>query len=374
MGSREAGRILLVDEADRVLLVRFWDGDRSWWCTPGGGIEPGETDGAAALREIREELGGESIEFGPCIWTRRHIGVFRGRPFDQCERIYPRYDGFADWYDASIGVFAEAAGRDLLGSGAGAGTVVRPYRPKDASAMKPPEALLFDLDDTLIDERELHGALMQTCSTLASLQNGLDARRLFDANQEVWRAYWPDVEGKWTLGLLDGATLSLEAWRRTLRACGCIDESLAKLAVEALSGHTRAAYRPYEDVLQSLGALKGLLSLGLITNGASDTQRQRLGWFDLEQHFGVIVISGEVGVAKPDPAIFGLALDKLAVSPDRAWYVGDSLHTDVAGAKAAGLTAVWLNRHGSTRKSRDLEPDLEIESLTELFTVFAETE
>lgn len=87
MGSRQAVRVLLLDEADRVLLVRFWDCDRSWWCTPGGGIEPGETDEAAALREIREELGNNSVELGPCIWTRRHIGVFRGRPFDQRERI-----------------------------------------------------------------------------------------------------------------------------------------------------------------------------------------------------------------------------------------------------------------------------------------------
>jgi 8-oxo-dGTP pyrophosphatase MutT (NUDIX family) len=85
---RQAVRVLLLDEADRVLLVRFRDGDHSWWCTPGGGIEPGESDEAAGRREIREELGNDSVELGPCIWTRRHIGVFRGREFDQSERIY----------------------------------------------------------------------------------------------------------------------------------------------------------------------------------------------------------------------------------------------------------------------------------------------
>jgi 8-oxo-dGTP pyrophosphatase MutT (NUDIX family) len=88
VSSRQAVRVLLLDEADRVLLVRFWDDDRSWWCTPGGGIEPGETDEAAAQREIREELGHDPVGLGPCIWTRRHIGIFRGRPFDQSERIY----------------------------------------------------------------------------------------------------------------------------------------------------------------------------------------------------------------------------------------------------------------------------------------------
>jgi 8-oxo-dGTP diphosphatase len=88
MTSRQAVRVLLLDEADRVLLVRFWDGDHSWWCCPGGGIEPNETDGAAARRELREELGDADVQLGQCIWTRRHTAVFGGKPFDQRERIY----------------------------------------------------------------------------------------------------------------------------------------------------------------------------------------------------------------------------------------------------------------------------------------------
>lgn len=88
VGSRRSVRVLLLDESDRVLLVRFWDGDESWWCTPGGGVEAGETEESAALRELREEVGDADVELGPCIWTRRHVGVFRGTPFDQSERIY----------------------------------------------------------------------------------------------------------------------------------------------------------------------------------------------------------------------------------------------------------------------------------------------
>jgi 8-oxo-dGTP pyrophosphatase MutT (NUDIX family) len=86
--TRHAVRVVLLDEADRVLLVRFWDGDHSWWCTPGGGIERGESELAAAARELREELGDAPIEIGPCLWTRRHVGIYRGQPFDQSERIY----------------------------------------------------------------------------------------------------------------------------------------------------------------------------------------------------------------------------------------------------------------------------------------------
>ena len=66
------------------------------------------------------------------------------------------------------------------------------------------------------------------------------------------------------------------------------------------------------------------------------------------------------------PAIFQLALDKLGVEPENVWHIGDSLASDVAGAKASGLTAVWLNRHGAVRKEDDPQPDHEIASLAEL--------
>lgn len=85
---RQSVRVLLLDAFDRVLLVRFHDGARSWWCTPGGGVEAGESDHETAERELREEVGLTSVELGPLIWTRRHAGTFRGQPFDQAERIH----------------------------------------------------------------------------------------------------------------------------------------------------------------------------------------------------------------------------------------------------------------------------------------------
>ena len=92
----------------------------------------------------------------------------------------------------------------------------------------------------------------------------------------------------------------------------------------------------------------------------------------MEYWFDVVVISGEVGFAKPDASIFRLALNKLPVEPENVWHVGDSLTTDVAGAKAAGLTAVWLNRSGLVRRESDPEPDLEIRSLSNLMAFISE--
>jgi HAD superfamily hydrolase (TIGR01549 family) len=233
--------------------------------------------------------------------------------------------------------------------------------------MKPFQALSFDLDETLLDGSRLQESIVRTCGMIAASHPELDAARLVEANAEIWPDYWRTIEEKWTLGALDGASVSFGAWRLTLRACGCNDESIARLASETHLQLGREAHRLFDDVRELFtSAKRARIPLVLITNGASDTQRDKLRVLGMQHWFDVVVISGEVGVAKPDASIFGLALDKLPVERKNVWHVGDSVTTDVAGARAAGLTAIWLNRSGRIRREGDPEPDLEIRSLSNL--------
>jgi putative hydrolase of the HAD superfamily len=81
--------------------------------------------------------------------------------------------------------------------------------------------------------------------------------------------------------------------------------------------------------------------LGVISNADGRVRRQ-LEMAGLAPFFEVIVDSAEVGVSKPDPAVFRLALQRLGVAPTDAVYVGDIRRVDVEGARAAGMRALWL--------------------------------
>ncbi|MCW8140161.1 MAG: NUDIX domain-containing protein [Planctomycetota bacterium] len=85
---REAARALVLDSADRVLLVRFELDGRSWWATPGGGLEPGETHEAAVRRELAEEVGFHDAAVGACVWTREHTFSWDDRVIRQRERFH----------------------------------------------------------------------------------------------------------------------------------------------------------------------------------------------------------------------------------------------------------------------------------------------
>jgi TDG/mug DNA glycosylase family protein len=87
--ERSGGRALVLDRRRRVLLVRFVDAtDQSWWATPGGGVQRGESIEEAILRELAEEAGLFGVSLGPELWTRDHTFAWDGRILRQRERIY----------------------------------------------------------------------------------------------------------------------------------------------------------------------------------------------------------------------------------------------------------------------------------------------
>ena len=96
------------------------------------------------------------------------------------------------------------------------------------------------------------------------------------------------------------------------------------------------------EVPAALDRLRGRVRMAVVSN-ANGTVRAKLARVGLAGYFELIVDSHEVGIEKPDPRIFALALERMGVAPAEAAYVGDLYHVDVVGAVAAGLSAFLLD-------------------------------
>ncbi len=108
------------------------------------------------------------------------------------------------------------------------------------------------------------------------------------------------------------------------------------------------AWRIYDDALPALEALASRdLPLAVISNW-DERLRPLLQQFQLDRYFETIVVSCEVGFAKPSPVIFEHAAKKLGIVPEQILHVGDSAEEDVAGANAAGVRALLVDRDNTT--------------------------
>jgi putative hydrolase of the HAD superfamily len=231
-------------------------------------------------------------------------------------------------------------------------------------------ALLFDLDETLVVEEPAAVAAFEATARLAASVDDVDAAALAGAARararELWystpaHAYCRRVGISSWEGLLcrfEGEepntswlrewspTYRRDAWRLALAEQGIEDAGLAEELGEAFGTERRARHEVFADVVPALSALSESHVLGLVTNGASCLQREKLAASGLGDFFAAAVVSAELGVGKPDAAIFRHALAQLDCDAAHAVMVGDSFSRDVEGAAAAGLGAVWVNRLG----------------------------
>lgn len=113
-------------------------------------------------------------------------------------------------------------------------------------------------------------------------------------------------------------------------------------------------------------ALRGKVKLGIITNGFTELQQIRLERTGFQQDFAVLVISEQVGLAKPDIGIFEHAFALMGQpSREHILMVGDNPHADILGGMNAGIATCWLNHHAQP-VPLGIEPDYQVSSLTEL--------
>jgi putative hydrolase of the HAD superfamily len=188
-------------------------------------------------------------------------------------------------------------------------------------------AVLFDLDGTLYD-RDL---LVQTLigeqfdafrGDLGNVDRPSFIRRILDLDGHGFgdkMELYKTVGKEWLLSRELSDRLHSDFWSRYVRHCKASEDTRATL--EQLRRHG--------------------IKLGVITNGSTQWQQQKLDSLGITSLFDSVLVSEAEGLRKPDRAIFERALERLFVRAEETMFVGDNPEADVAGARAAGLIPVW---------------------------------
>ena len=134
---------------------------------------------------------------------------------------------------------------------------------------------------------------------------------------------------------------------------------------------SRVAIR-YDFVLPMLKKFKKQgLKVGLITNGRHELQYKKLKMTGLMYIFDEIIVSGDVGIEKPDKEIFDMMCEKLGVKPCECLYVGDNPQNDIGGAKNAGMHTCLV--HSTCNYNpRAPKAEFEVANVGEVFDIVFE--
>jgi putative hydrolase of the HAD superfamily len=239
-------------------------------------------------------------------------------------------------------------------------------------------ALLFDLDDTLIPERPaIEAGYAAVAERVWGAGSPERIAQLWEAARAVWHAGRPAAYARrvhFSLGeALHGEFVAVGPEADALRAfvprlhATAFDAVLppdwvgrSRELVELWKTTRMAALTVFPETVEVLDHWRARLPLALVTNGAARLQRDKLERLGLGEYFAFVVVSEDIGVGKPDPAMFATALDGLGgLDADSVVMVGNDPGRDVAGARAAGIRPIWVDRG-------DPAPDGEVTRITDL--------
>ena len=231
-----------------------------------------------------------------------------------------------------------------------------------------PRAVLFDMDDTIVDFSSSAGPCWKAvCNRFAPECDGVASERILAALDAFRAWYWSDPE-RHRVGRLDMATARREVIGGAFRGLGIDRPALVGRMADAFGEARAEAICLFPEATEVLRRLRGLsITLGLITNGERGEQRAKIDRFGLAPYFDHIQVEGEFGAGKPDERVYRHVLDQIAVRPADAWMVGDNLEWDVKGAQQVGIRGIWRDIAGTGLPPTSLaQPDQIIRSLTEL--------
>ncbi|MGI6066343.1 MAG: HAD family hydrolase [Bacillota bacterium] len=252
------------------------------------------------------------------------------------------------------------------------------------------KAIVFDLDDTLLeDEQNNKDAFFITCKLAQKKYKNIDIKKLYSSveyqAEKLWSQYHlfkylDNIQVSFWEGLCAGFHCNNQyfrqirlwlpeyrhhTWSHALSAQNIFDLDLAKKLSENFILERTSRFNPFPEVITVLEKLSQRKQLAILTNGDPYLQWTKISNSGLNRYFDTVIISGTLGVGKPEPDIFLHTIKKLNLLPNNILMVGDNLERDVLGANKVGIKSVWINRKKKTNHTA-VSPDLEISSLMDL--------
>ena len=227
------------------------------------------------------------------------------------------------------------------------------------------ELVLFDLDDTLHDDTFAFTSAAEEVAREVAAEHGIDALALK-------AAYITEAQGFWHRLSADDLKVKLSRirasmWQSALESVGVGDPALAQQSADRYNAYRTKYYTLFPGALDLLRSLKERgMKLGLVTNGLSETHREKIALLRVSEFFDAIFLADEVGMIKPDPLLFAHACRTLGGAPAHAAMVGDRYDRDIRGALEAGLFTVWLNVRAEELPPGATPPDATVSSIADV--------
>ncbi|MBJ7538242.1 pyrimidine 5'-nucleotidase [Marinomonas transparens] len=216
--------------------------------------------------------------------------------------------------------------------------------------------ILFDADETLFHFDNFAGLVhMFACHDVNF------SKADFDEYQSLNKPLWVDYQD----GRISAEQLQTQRFKQWSERLAISAKELNKQFLDSMADICKALPGALELVTH---LHQNNVNMGIITNGFTQLQQTRLERTGFHPYFSPVVISEQVGVAKPHPKIFDHALDKMG-SPDKSQVlmVGDTLESDILGGINFGLDTCWLNHHNQSHPE-NITPTHQVSSLTDLLT------
>lgn len=225
--------------------------------------------------------------------------------------------------------------------------------------------IFFDLDHTIWDfDKNAHETLTELYEQYELCSLGLQSCETFietytENNQLLWAEYH--------MGRITKETLRAERFNKTFVQLGLHPEKVPQAFEDDYVRMSPKKKNLFEGSEKVLGYLQNKYTLHIISNGFKETTLIKMDLCNLNPYFTNVIISEDVGVNKPDKAIFEYALEKARAQKHESIMIGDSIEADIRGAQDFGMKAIFFN---PLKKEKPADVEWQITHLEELLQHF----